>query len=82
MEPGTYTVGRNDGTVSPFFVLLDDDNHPECHFDQDALLQHACDNPTEWWWQIVEIPDDLPPDSVLESMPDPRSDDAHFWRTE
>ncbi len=82
MESGTYTIGRNDGTVDPFFVWVDDQSIADCHDNTGALLQHACDNPTEWWWQFMEIPDDLPPDSALASMPDPRSHDGTSWRTD
>lgn len=45
IEPGRYLVGREDGTVEPFWVHVADDGNSATCDDTNALhLDHACEN--------------------------------------
>ena len=70
LQPGMYLVGREDGTVEPFFVkvthgpsLLFINHHPDVTY----LVEQARYKPG-WWWRRMTV-GKLPSDRVLAAMP-------------
>ncbi len=69
LEPGIYLVGRDDGTVQPFFVKVVIDgpskqihHHPDVSFHVDQAREYS-----GWWWEKMTV-GRLPSDKELREM--------------
>lgn len=73
LHPGTYLVGRHDGLVDEFFVAVQSDgpacNVASCHDSKRDFTEQALCNWDAWWWHPMEVPEELPPDEVLDQIP-------------
>lgn len=72
LDPGFYLVGREDGTVEPFFVKItlseSGSGNRLLHFHPDVSWHvEQAKEYSGWWWRLMTI-GHLPSDKALRKM--------------
>ena len=76
LQPGVYLIGRRDGNMNPFFVVVvSDGSLVQHHPDRNEVMAEALSNEEKatatlnvggtmrtrtFWWDLMVVPDEMP----------------------
>ena len=68
--PGMYLLGRKDGSITEFLAKRTKVS-VDCAESARIQVAKAMVEDDDWWWKRMDVPDRLPSQDFLDSLPDP-----------
>ena len=73
LKPGMYLVGREDGGIDPFFVIVEYDGI--CLSGDESIVPAAqamtdyMHDAGRWWWRRMTVTHKLPSQEIMDALP-------------